>query len=58
MADAYDAMTSRRSYREPLSQESVRKEIEKGIGVQFDPDFARIMLEMIDEDVNYNMREM
>ncbi|MCR5204265.1 MAG: response regulator [Lachnospiraceae bacterium] len=58
VADAYDAMTSRRSYREPLSQESVRKEIERGIGVQFDPDFARIMLEMIDEDVNYNMREM
>ena len=57
VADAYDAMTSHRSYREPLSQESVRNEIEKGIGVQFDPAFAKIMLEMIDEDIEYSMRE-
>ena len=58
VADAYDAMTSHRSYRGTLSQETVRSEIEKGIGVQFDPEFAKIMLEMIDEDVEYTMREM
>ncbi len=57
VADAYDAMTSRRSYRDVLSQERVRSEIEKGIGTQFDPRFAKVMLEMIDEDKDYRMRE-
>lgn len=57
VADTYDAMTSKRSYRDALPQEAVRSEIEKGIGSQFDPGFARIMLEMIDEDREYRMRE-
>lgn len=57
VADAYDAMTSKRSYREILSQDIVRSEIENGIGTQFDPVFARIMLEMIDEDKKYEMHE-
>ena len=56
VADAYDAMTSRRSYREALPQEVVRREIEEGRGTQFDPIFAGIMLQMIDEDRNYNLR--
>ncbi|MCR4780634.1 MAG: response regulator [Ruminiclostridium sp.] len=57
VADAYDAMTSRRSYRDVLPQEKVRAEIEKGRGTQFDPRFADIMLNMIDEDVGYDMKE-
>ncbi|MCR4779702.1 MAG: response regulator [Ruminiclostridium sp.] len=57
VADAYDAMTSRRSYRDVLTQEHVRSEIENGKGTQFDPVFADIMLSMIDEDDGYNMRE-
>ena len=57
VADAYDAMTSHRSYREPLPQGIVREEIEKGMGTQFDPEFARIMLDMIDEDTEYRMKE-
>jgi putative nucleotidyltransferase with HDIG domain len=57
VADAYDAMTSCRSYREPMPQARVREEIVKGRGTQFDPIFADIMLDMIDEDVDYEMRE-
>jgi putative two-component system response regulator len=57
VADAYDAMASKRSYRDVLPQEVVRAEIEKGKGTQFDPYFADIMLQMIDDDVNYEMRE-
>ena len=57
VADAYDAMTSKRSYRDVMSQDKVRSEIEKGIGAQFDPRFARIMLEIIDEDVEYGLHE-
>ncbi|MCR5774426.1 MAG: response regulator [Lachnospiraceae bacterium] len=57
VADSYDAMTSYRSYRDILPQSEVRKEIENGMGTQFDPRFARIMLDMMDEDTDYNMRE-
>ncbi len=57
VADAYDAMTSKRSYRDVLPQEVVKGEIEKGIGTQFDPVFAKIMMEMIEEDVDYELHE-
>ena len=57
LADAYDAMTSNRSYRGSLPQEIVRAEISKGIGVQFDPKFAAIWIQMIDDDTEYKMRE-
>ena len=57
IADAYDAMTSKRSYRDALPQDMVRAEVEKGKGTQFDPAFAEIMLCMIDEDEDYQMRE-
>ena len=57
VADAYDAMTSRRSYRDILSQDIVRKEIQNGKGTQFDPAFADIMLTMIEEDKDYMLRE-
>lgn len=56
VADAYDAMTSRRSYRSVMLQEKVRSEIFNGIGTQFAPKFATIMLEMIDDDIDYLMR--
>ncbi|MCR4644150.1 MAG: response regulator [Oscillospiraceae bacterium] len=57
VADAYDAMTSFRSYREPLRQEVVRLEFERNTGTQFDPRFASIMLAMIEEDTEFTMRE-
>ena len=57
VADAYDAMTSNRSYRRTMDQKTVREEIEKGKGTQFDPRFADIMIQMIDEDVDYKLRD-
>lgn len=57
VADAYDAMSSRRSYRDVLPQAQVRSEVEKGKGTQFDPIFAEIMLSMMDGDTDYQMRE-
>lgn len=57
IADAYDAMSSRRSYRDVLPQAQVRAEVEKGKGTQFDPVFAEVMLTMMDEDTDYQMRE-
>ena len=57
VADAYDAMTSHRSYRDIIPQDHVKSEIEKGMGSQFDEKFARIMLDMIAEDTAYTMHE-
>lgn len=57
LADAYDAMTSNRSYRKQLSQEVVREEIQKGSGKQFDPKYAKILLKLIDEDKDFSMRQ-
>lgn len=57
VADAYDAMSSRRSYRDVLLQEIVRSEIEKGKGTQFDPVITEIVISMMDEDTDYQMRE-
>ena len=57
VADAYDAMTSKRSYRDPIPQDKVREELVKGIGTQFDPRFAQIMLNLVDQDTDYTMKE-
>ena len=57
VADAYDAMSSRRSYHSVFAQEYIKSELKKGRGTQFDPEFADIMLAMVNEDVGYTMRE-
>ena len=57
VADAYDAMTSNRSYRDSLPQEQVRSEIIKHIGSQFDKTIAEKMIEIIDTDKTFQLRE-
>ncbi len=57
VADSYDAMTSNRSYRHYLPQETVRAEIEKNEGTQFDPEIAKYMIMIIDEDKDYILHE-
>lgn len=57
VADSYDAMSSRRSYRNALPQQQIRSELEEGRGKQFAPEYADAMIAMIDEDVNYDLRE-
>ena len=49
VADAYDAMTSTRSYRKELSDEKTKEELRKGMGTQFDPKYAQIMLDIMEE---------
>jgi len=56
VADAYDAMASTRSYHEGMTQSYVREQIAKGMGTQFDPKIAQIMLDMIDDDLSFEMR--
>ena len=57
VADSYDAMTSNRSYRDYLSQNKVREELENNKGTQFDPVIADYMIEIIDEDKDYLLHE-
>ncbi|MBO4749724.1 MAG: response regulator [Lachnospiraceae bacterium] len=57
VADAYDAMTSYRSYRDVIPQHVVKQEILACSGTQFDPKFANIMVSMMDEDAGYDLRE-
>ena len=57
VADAYDAMSSTRSYRNAMSQEEIRQEVIKGRGKQFDPVLADILLQLMEEDTDYNMRQ-
>ena len=48
VADTFDAMTSKRSYRNAIPLEYVRAEIEKCSGTQFDPKIANIFLDILD----------
>lgn len=52
IADTFDAMTSKRSYRDALAVEIVIAEIEKCSGTQFDPKIAEIFLDILKNDYN------
>lgn len=56
VADAYDAMSSDRSYRSHLTQDEIKNELELGMGTQFDPKFAGVMLAIVEEDTEYKYR--
>lgn len=47
IADAFDAMTSKRSYRSSLSIDIVISEFEKGKGTQFDPKLTDVFLDIL-----------
>ena len=57
IAESYDSMTTRNSYREPLPQSVVREEFIKESGYKYDPLYTGIMLQLIDSDVDYQMKE-
>ena len=50
VADCYDAMNSRRIYRNVLSQDEIYEEILKNKGTQFDPEIADIFLTLLTEN--------
>ena len=47
IADSFDAMTSRRSYRDSLPMEKVISEFERCRGTQFDPDLDDLFLDIL-----------
>jgi HD-GYP domain-containing protein (c-di-GMP phosphodiesterase class II) len=46
VADTYDAITSTRAYRAARTAEYAREQIVQGAGTQFDPEVARIFMEL------------
>ena len=50
VADTFDAMTSKRTYRDALPLETVIAEIEKCSGSQFDPKIASVFLDILKND--------
>jgi HD-GYP domain-containing protein (c-di-GMP phosphodiesterase class II) len=47
IADAYDAMISERSYRNPLTREEAMRELEKHAGTQFNTRCVQVFLEKV-----------
>lgn len=50
VADTFDAMTSKRTYRNSLPLDFVKEEIKKCSGTQFDPEIANIFLDILNND--------
>lgn len=60
IADAYDAMNSKRVYRDALSPEIIRSELVNGRGTQFDPELLDVFLQLFEEgklDVDFTELE-
>jgi HD-GYP domain-containing protein (c-di-GMP phosphodiesterase class II) len=49
VVDSYDAMISRRPYREPMSVADARAELRRCAGSQFDPLVVETLLSVLDE---------
>ncbi len=49
LADVFDALSSRRSYKDPWPKEKILKEIVSQKGKQFDPELVDIFMESVDE---------
>jgi hypothetical protein len=47
IADAFDAMTNRRPYQQPVSFEAALEELQAGAGQEFDPTLVQRFVEMI-----------
>lgn len=50
IADSYDAMNTRRIYRNRLPKDVIRKEFEESRGTQFDPEITDVVLKLLKED--------
>ena len=50
VADTFDAMTSKRAYRDPLPLDIVKSEFEKNKGTQFDPQIADVFLGILNNN--------
>lgn len=52
VADTFDAMTSKRPYRDALPLDIVKEEFKKFSGIQFDPQIAKVFLDILENDID------
>lgn len=52
IADSFDAMTSKRTYRDSLPLEVVKSEFKNNKGTQFDPELTDVFLDILNKDYN------
>ncbi len=52
IADSFDAMTSRRTYRDCMSLDSVIEEFERCKGTQFDPELTDVFLDILNNHLD------
>ena len=48
IADSFDAMSSKRSYRDSLPLNVIKEEFRKNAGTQFDPNLAKLFLDILE----------
>lgn len=49
LADSFDAMISKRSYKEAMSVEEALAEIRRNLGVQFDPKLGELFIKLVEQ---------
>ena len=57
VADGYDMLTSKQGYKNVFPQSFVKAEIQADAGKRFDPKIAQVMIDMINDDKSFKMRE-
>jgi putative two-component system response regulator len=56
VADVFDALVSKRHYKEPMDVEAAKQEILRGSGTQFDPDIVQVFLKLLDDGTIRHIR--
>ena len=57
VADVYDALVSKRVYKEPMSFEQAARIMQEGMGTQFDPNMLLVFLSCLEKLEQYYTRE-
>lgn len=59
IADSYDAMTSKRSYRNPMPKELAIKELTDNSNTQFDPEIVKVFInKVLNSDIGFDNLEV
>ena len=55
--DAFNAMTTTRSYRTALSTDVALEEVRRNAGTQFDPEIAGVLVRLVEEGAVHDVRQ-